>query len=248
MKWNVDWDLYYQREQALFERICRKHFQFLIDDFGCKVVDTGKGPLGGPNHADIHVTYQNATTGVSMGTGGYGWYMGVALIRFINGESPFTSFDPNQSTARIPRISFGLDSVIRRRNPSLLPKRVGLGVDWDHWRKKMGVTEEEVVEIVLKRKEAKFERALSKYAHALRECAADVLRGDFEFFDELWSSFRKFMEDYQNMSPEEKQAWTSLSDEQRSAWTRERKERWLEEWRKMLPEQKTAWMIEHNPA
>lgn len=138
-----------------FFDLCDSKFRFLVEEY--RFTKTGEEESALLDK----VTYKNQTTGVVIGFERGDGYIYVELHRLVDGEI-------NRNPIIIRHDSklnhFGLHNLISLRMPDLkFPSDIrGKG-----------------------KKDQLMEEIITKYAYALRECATDILRGDFSVFREL---------------------------------------------------------------
>lgn len=98
-----------------FEKLCRRTFQFLVDDFGFKVAAVERGPV----NVGIHITYQGrSAVQVSFEPAENAVF--VYLIRLLDGKIP-------EYPLKYPTNSFYLDELIDLKSPSLKVAQKGVG-------------------------------------------------------------------------------------------------------------------------
>jgi hypothetical protein len=98
-----------------FENLCRQIFQFLVDDFGFKIVSVERGPA----NVGIHITYQGRSA-VQVSFEPAENAVLVYLIRLINGKIP-------EYPLKYPTNAFYLDELVDLKSPSLKIARKGVG-------------------------------------------------------------------------------------------------------------------------
>lgn len=139
-----------------FNRSCYEIFKFLEQDFNFKVIDIKRD-----RHFGMDIIYKNKTTAIQISFEFRECKVFISLYRLINGNLPqyksLREYDCDFDNR------FGFDDLITLRAPSLQIKQV----------------------FNPKFSEMDLELVLLKYANALRICAADVLKGDFQVFTEL---------------------------------------------------------------
>jgi hypothetical protein len=132
---------------SVFVKLCREQFQFLVDAFDFRRMAASRAGIG-------TVIYTNSTTGVKLSYDRRDGYIGVDLIRLVNGKVP--AYGERRDTRP-------LWTAVRLRAPGIETKVFSIGV----------LTE------------ARIAAELAAIAAAVRNYAADILRGDFSVFPEL---------------------------------------------------------------
>lgn len=138
-----------------FTRNCNEIFKFLENDYNFKVVDIKKDRYIGSK-----IIYKNQTTAIQILFEFKECKVFVSLYRLINGELPqyksLGEYDCDLNSR------FGLDDLIKLRAASSIKQKFNPEFS-----------------------EKDLEILLLEYAKALRIYADDVLKGDFQVFDEL---------------------------------------------------------------
>lgn len=98
-----------------FETLCRRTFQFLVDDFGFRIVSVERGPA----NVGIHITYQDRSA-VQVSLEPTENAVFVYLIRLLDGKIP-------EYPLKYPANSFYLDELIDLKSPSLKIERNDTG-------------------------------------------------------------------------------------------------------------------------
>lgn len=139
-----------------FTRSCYEIFKFLEQDFNFKIIDIKKD-----RHFGSEIIYKNETTAIQISFEFRECKVFISLFRLINENLPqyksLREYDYDFNNR------FGFDDLITLRAPSLQVKQI----------------------FNPKFNEMDLELVLLKYANALRICATDVLKGDFQVFAEL---------------------------------------------------------------
>jgi hypothetical protein len=101
--------------QKQFEASCKRSFQFLIDEYGCQIVQSGQHAAGSA------ITYTNSTTAVKVSLEPRENFIFVYLIKLQNGKIP-AYFDAPDGWVY-------LDAVLALKNPQLKVQQKAFG-DW----------------------------------------------------------------------------------------------------------------------
>lgn len=153
---------YKKNEKDKFEMLCRKIFNFLEKDFGCRLDSVVRDSYG------AYLAYRNSTTGVKISfTPGDGDVL-IYLIKLIDGVMPVY---PVTITLKDSVYYFELDEVISIKNPTLQI----LNPSTDEMIKKISTLKE----------------ILLQQAEYLKKYAADILKGNFSIFPELEKIVKK---------------------------------------------------------
>lgn len=152
----------------MFEKLCYDVFQFLIDEFGFKVVATEWDPFG------TEIEYRNQTTSINIRFEPREYRVFVFLSQLVNNRCPEYADAMN---------GFYLDDLIELRSPSS--------------RVKQKFQEAFTPASCFESRAAGLERILWQYATALRQHAIDILTGDFRVFTTLAQIVAKRAEELQ---------------------------------------------------
>ena len=98
-----------------FEKQCHQIFQFLVDDFGFKIVSVERGPA----NVGVHITYQGRSA-VQVSFEPAEDAVFVYLIRLLDGKIP-------DYPLKYPTNAFYLDELIDLKSPSLKIARKNVG-------------------------------------------------------------------------------------------------------------------------
>ena len=101
--------------QKQFEESCKRSFQFLMDEYGCQIVKSGKHAAGAA------MTYANSTTGVKVSLEPRENAIFVYLIQLRDGKIPAYLDAPDGWVY--------LDAVLSLKNPNLKVRQKAFG-DW----------------------------------------------------------------------------------------------------------------------
>jgi hypothetical protein len=146
---------------ARWERSVRKHFDFLVREFGFEF----RGVDGSMNYL-TRASYVSRTTEVDVDDSDEFRRVEVLLIRLVDGAAPpYPIFISNTPVLH----HFSLDTVLARRAPDLLAR----------------------IDPVASYKGGNVDQALRAWADALRAHASDILQGDFGLFPELEAELRE---------------------------------------------------------
>ena len=173
----------------LFFKLCSEHVQFLIDEFGCRVV--GKKS---DNFKD-EVIYRNATTAVKVSYEPRERSMFILLCRLVDGNIPQ---EPIFVRPKTKLYSFYLDDLLALRSPGarILRRKPFGGITFDDLDAKQII---EACAAAPPFTERDLEHMVKTYATALHKHGADILRGDFSVFTELDRIVKKRAEEFRRI-------------------------------------------------
>jgi len=138
-----------------FQRACQEEMAFLVEEFGFGPPDVEVDRFG------AELRYKNATTGITVRLEPRENRIFVMLYRLVGGEFPHYH-SVHERDADLSN-NFDLDDLIALRCPSL-----SVAQPFNEW-----LTGPRLREVLV------------GYARALRECASDVLAGNFRIFTDL---------------------------------------------------------------
>ena len=146
------------------------HFGYLRTEFGCEIVDRSD-----ESWWETSVTYQNTTTAVKVACSEEFDRVETDIIRLVKGaRPPYPAF-----VSATPKLhQFGLGNLLMIRAPEL----------WSEMKEQKGQSDDATA------------TQLASAAKALREFAADVLRGDFSSFDEMEARVRAVARDMEGIT------------------------------------------------
>lgn len=139
--------------------IAKEQFKFLESDFGFQLSKSEKKDWG------YELIYRNKTTGVKLTYEFREAYIFIMLYKLVDGS---LIENPRSIQENTILYGYGLDDIISLRNPQALIKPAyQYGEESEYYDKKKGLT-----------------LYVAAFANNLKECASDVLAGDFKIFDE----------------------------------------------------------------
>lgn len=163
----------------LFFKLCSKHFEFLIDEFGCRLV--GKKS---DNFKD-ELIYRNATTAIKISYEPRESYVFILLCQLVNGKIPDYPVFINRKTKLH---QFYLDDLLVLRSPSTRIRKKPFGDTIPPNLDVKQIIQACAADPFTKRD---LEHMVKTYAAALRKHGADILRGDFTVFAQLEKIVKK---------------------------------------------------------
>ena len=173
--------------KELFFALCDRHFQFLLEEFGCRIVSRKDNSW----RWGYEITYKNSTTAVKIRYEPTYRHVFILLCQLVNGKIPdYPVFIKSKTKLN----QFYLDDLLVIRSPDakILHRKPFGNINFDDLDAKQIIEAVAAAPPFTKRD---LGHMVKTYAAALRRHGADVLRGDFTVFAKLEKIVRKRAEE-----------------------------------------------------